>query len=1480
MIDLNLLGDLPFANLPSAPAAPPPKPQPKLREFGDATATRQAIYDNVLTAATTMPPLSNQRHTLRLQEPQYIDPPDYSLADQKGAILAGRSIGRRLRGTWELLDNETGQVLDSKKSVVATVPYLSQRGTFIHNGVEYSLRNQQRLRPGSYTREREDGTIENHVNVLPGKGVSHRYFLDPAKGVFFMRVQQAKIPLMPLVKAMGASPQQLREAWGPEIYAANTTADEAAGFTKLKEKFLRPGEHDEHARERLVQRFAEMELDPAVTQRTLGRPHQGVTLDAVLDITKKLLGVSKGTAEVDDRDALPYQQFFGPEDLLAERIAKDHGRVRQGLLWRHSFRGNLQGFPSSALQPQINAALLSSGLGQPLEAINPAEFLDKQHSITRMGSGGIPSMDSVPDSARAVQPTHLGFIDSWRTPESERAGIDLYMASNSRKGNDGQVYASFQDARTGQPVWRSPQDIADAHIAFPSAMQPDAAGRLPATVRALHNGKFEHVPRQSVDLVLPGFESSFSPLGNLVPFKSNVKGQRVAMAGRMLTQALPLVEPEAPLVQSAVPGTGGRQSYVEQLGERMGALFAKEPARVVSVEPGKIVLEGPNGRVEHELMDNFPANRKTFSHQTPVVRPGDVVRPGQLLARSNYTDQHGVTALGKNLRTAYIPWGGRNFEDAIVISEGTAKKLTSEHMYQHDLAQDDKTRTGKRDYVSLFPGRFDRRTLDRFEQNGMIKPGTTVNYGDPLILAARQRDTAENKVHKKGQASFADATITWDHHDPGIVVDTVQGKDGPVVTVKATSPMRVGDKMSNFYGGKGVVGGIIPDAQMPHDADGTPYEVLLNPLGVITRGNPSQIYETMLGKLAAKQGQPIKVEDWQPGRDMAAWTANELRKAGVSDTEDIIDPNTGRKIRGIATGQQYFLKLHHTSESKLQARDSGAYTADETPAKGGESGSKRVSLLDCNALVSHGAVATLRDAGAIRGQQADDYWLQYMQGHTPGPPKVPMVYEKFLNHLRAAGINVARQGSRVNIMAMTDRDVDQLAGNRELQNADTVRWDGTLKPIPGGLFDKVLTGGHGGGNWSKITLAEPMPSPVMEEPIRRVLGLTQKDFEAVLSGQKPLGASGTGPAAIVNALDHIDLDRAIDSAEAQRRGSSRTERDEAIRRLGYLKSAKRLGLHPRDWVMRTVPVLPPAFRPVSVMSGNNLPLVSDANYLYHELFEANRNLTTMQKQLGDEGVGPERLALYHSFKAVTGLGDPITKKTQEKGVQGVLQQVFGSGGPKTGTMQRKLLSTTVDTVGRSVITGNPELDMDTVGLPEDKAFDVYTKFVARELRRQGMPLTQALREIKDRTPLARKVLTDEMERRPVMINRAPVLHKFGILAFRPVLVKGSALQMPPLVFKGMGADLDGDAVQFHVPASHEAVEEAYARLLPSRSLLSPADFKTPVHQPVNEYLGGLFHATSQVGKHPKRIYRTAADAISAYRRGELSAEDQVQILQS
>jgi DNA-directed RNA polymerase subunit beta len=669
----NLLDGLPGFQQPPQPekqeqAAAPPN----LRSIGDIPATRTAIYNNVANAFRNIPVASNNRFSLAVTDVDYEGPESYGLRESKQAILEGRTLGRRVRGNFVLRD-AAGNVIDQRRVTLGTVPTLLDSGAYIINGNKYGLLHQARLRPGVFARRTAAGELSAHVNVAGGFG--HQYELEPESGVFRVVSDQARIPAFPLLKALGVSDDAMRAAWGDEVYAANAKTNSHQALDKLYEKIRgqrkpTPGE-DKAAIIRAA--FDKLELDPEVTSHTLGKPYEKLTPDAVLDSMTKLLKIQRGEAEEDDRDAMPFQRIMGPEDLFADRIKRAKGLL-SSLLWKATFTGNLQKLPAAPADKLLRGTLLDSGLGAVLQEIGPPEVLDYSYRVSRMGEGGIPSSDSVPETARDLMPSYAGYIDPGLSPESDRIGVDNRLAINTKKDDQGRLYAEFTNAQTGQHEWHSPQEIADKTVSFPGEL---ASGE--EYVAATKSGRHVYVPRDKVDFELSYPEDMYSPLSNLIPLKMAGEAKRVSMGGRMIAQSLPLVKGEAPFVRSGMPD--GQRSYEEEYGERMAARKSPIGGIVTAVSPGMITVTGHDGKPRQvELYENHPNNMKTFRHNTPVVQVGQEVGQGQLLAKSNYTDDKGVTALGLNARVAYLPWRGINTNDAIVVSESFAKRATSEQM--------------------------------------------------------------------------------------------------------------------------------------------------------------------------------------------------------------------------------------------------------------------------------------------------------------------------------------------------------------------------------------------------------------------------------------------------------------------------------------------------------------------------------------------------------------------------------------------------------------------------------------------------------------------------------------------------------------------------------------------------------------------------------------------------------------------------------
>jgi len=1438
---------------------------PQGRVIGDIPALRKSIYDNVLREVKNLPELSSGQYRLRLADVDYADPEEFPKQREKQAILAGQTLSRRLRGTWQLVDG-TGRVVSTKRATLASVPYLTPRGTYIVGGTDYTLLHQQRLRPGIFTRVKATGELESHVNVA--KGYGHRYFLDPKTGIFRLRWGQAQLPLYPVLRALGAKDRDIEKAWGRELFSANIKQNDRGAIDKLYMKLwgAKPGASEDEKIAAIREAFAKMELDPEVTHKTLGKAYSKVDPEVILAATQRLLHVQQGKQKPDNRDALAYQRLVGPEDVIAEQVRRAMPELRRALytVVKH---GDVKRMPTAVLDKALRNAFIGTGLGQILDGTNPLEAYDKLYHVTRMGAGALPSIDAIPDQARALQPSQAGFWDPVTTPESLRISVDGRLTLNTRKTPDNRMLSRFVDVRTGKLVWKSPQELSESVVALPGTMRQ--RGNY---VRAIVNDKIRYVPKSMVDYELAHATDMFGPTSNAIPGKYGTYPQRVSMGSRMSAQALSLVNREAPLVRSS---TDDGKSFEELYGPQMGAMHSPATGTVTKVADDHIIITDRSGKKHRvELYHYMPGNRKSFLHNTPVVKPGDTVTKGKLIATSNFTDDKGHAALGLNARVAYIADRGWNHEDAISVSRSFADRAKSERVYQHNLdLRDDAVKASKAAFVAVFPSELKKDVLANYDDSGVIKPGTKVMPDQPLVLAVKERQAGPRVG--KARRSFANASITWKHHSPGVVTDVYKGPKGVNVIVRSTAPLEVGDKLSGLYGDKGVIARIIPDDQMPVDEKGRPFEVLLNPAGIVSRGNPAQVLLTVLGKIARQRGKPYILPEFDQPGDFRNWVEAEASKAGIKPTETITDPVTGRKIKNVLTGERYLLNLHHMAEVKLQGRATGGYTAEGLPASGGEEGSKRLGMMELYALLSHGAYGVISDAKHIRGQSNEDFWRQVISGNMNASPNVPSIYKKFVSSLQAAGINPVRTGNRVNIMALTAKDVDRLAGGRELKNAETVDWsDQQLKPVRGGLFDPKLTGGHDGTFFSYIKLHQRVPNPVMEEPLRRIFNLTEHQFRDVLAGRTPIGQY-KGADALYQAAKHINLDSEIAKTRAMLKDSRKTYRDNAIRRLKYLEAAKRLNQHPADWFWDKLPVLPPRFRAVAKIRESGTTLVDDANVLYRDVFDANDVVKSLDGKVGD--LSKERLMLYDAVKAVTGLGDPVPTRHKQQRVRGILKSVLGSS-PKHSMIHRKLLGSPVDLVGRATITPDPNLTMDEVGLPEEKAWVLYKFFIANKLVRSGVPRLKALQEIKERTPKARKALLEAMDERPVLINRAPTLHKYSIIAVRPKLTRHKTLRVSPLILSPIGGDFDGDSMQFHVPVSQEAVRDAYEKMLPSKNLLSAGAFK-PHWVAGIEYVSGLWEATKAPSNKPVRVFRNKQDARAAFRRGDIDVNQPIEILE-
>ena len=446
------------------------------------------------------------------------------------------------------------------------------------------------------------------------------------------------------------------------------------------------------------------------------------------------------------------------------------------------------------------------------------------------------------------------------------------------------------------------------------------------------------------------------------------------------------------------------------------------------------------------------------------------------------------------------------------------------------------------------------------------------------------------------------------------------------------------------------------------------------------------------------------------------------------------------------------------------------------------------NFIAAGVLVSN-STEILKDMKLVKGQKNTDFWRDFKLGRTPVMPSTPLIYEKFLASLQGAGINVHKEKNTTNIFALTNSDINDFA-KAEVKNSDTYSSQ-NMQPMPGGLFDPNIFGPDG-TQWGYIKLDEPLLNPIMEDPIKLILGLTEADLEAVISGNKKLPNGLTGGIGLKKQLESINMKQAVQDALNDIKTATKTRRDKAVKKYRYLQSMANHGVSPADFMLDKVPVIPPRFRRIT--QSGDLTMVADANYLYRALMDNQQDVRDARNiGLPDDIVGSGNLKIYKAFKAITGISDPEDRKLQEKQVSGLLKWVFGKGTPKAGAYQRNVVGGTLDVAGRNVITPNSALRLDEVGLPEKEAWTLYQDFVIRRLVQNGMDPLVATKEVTNRTKLAEDALKQVVNERPVLLTRAPALHKYSIMAFRPRLVKGETIQLSPPIEKPFNADFDGDS---------------------------------------------------------------------------------------
>ncbi len=623
------------------------------------------------------------------------------------------------------------------------------------------------------------------------------------------------------------------------------------------------------------------------------------------------------------------------------------------------------------------------------------------------------------------------------------------------------------------------------------------------------------------------------------------------------------------------------------------------------------------------------------------------------------------------------------------------------------------------------------------------------------------------------------------------------------------------------HGDKNIIGAIIPDHQMPHIVgEKEPFDLITAPSGVVSRINLGQLLELGASKIAKKTGKPYIVSNFAPGVDYQEKLGKDMKQHEVVDKDKVFDPLLGKELEGsVLTGHKFIIKQKHQVEKKESVRGldqalAGKYSVNFDPQRGKGEGAQAISPLDVYALLAHGARANLKEMSSYKAElQHDantgmltdsDFWNRVMLGIPLQPPKATFAYRKLEGYLTGLGLNLKKDGHSTILTPLTDKGVLSIS-NGEIKEADQTRGKDD-KEIPGGLFDPKITGGlpnqpGKGRNWGHISLAEPFPNPLyvgsvhLPGPAPVLSGLSFANFDKIVKGQMTVPINGkemTGGKAIAELLKKIDVKKEFEEIKKQLPTLKGSELNKANKKAKFLQALDKLNMRPEEaYIMNHIPVLPPMFRPITVLPDGS-STSADINTLYKSLILLNNGLKEKDVLKNfPEKEQKLREDVYDALKATTGLGKVPSYKGN-KALKGILQTVAGDS-PKTGFFQSKIMKRRQELSMRSTIIPGPDMNIDEVGLPKNAAMELYAPFVIRHLVRSGKDLLEAKKEYKEGTALAWRALENAIKDRPVLVKRDPVLHKYNVMAYHPKLIEGNAISMHPLNCALGNADFDGDS---------------------------------------------------------------------------------------
>ncbi|MEY3495187.1 MAG: DNA-directed RNA polymerase subunit beta [Candidatus Limnocylindrus sp.] len=997
---------------------------------------------------------------------------DYEFKDPKvseeDARAKDATYARPLMVTAELKILETGEIR-SQQIYMGDFPWMTSQGTFIINGAERVVVSQLVRSPGVFYTDTVDpvsGRALWSAKVIPNRG-AWLEFETSGKDQLYVKVdRKRKLPATSLLRAVGYETNDeiaglfSRMPSNPEHpYVANTlekdtTATRSEALVEVYKR-LRPGDPPtgDNARslvENLFFNARRYDLGRVgrykFTQRlkeTAGLMNLELPGDATRTLTREdlaaivghLIIANEGGAHRDVTDHLGNRRVRANGELIQNAFRVGLLRMERVIKERMTIQEDDKATPSALVNVRPVVAAMKeffggSQLSQFMDQTNPLAELTSKRRLSALGPGGL-SRERAGFDVRDVHHSHYGRICPIETPEGPNIGLIGSLATFGRVNDLGFIetpYRRVKEGRVTSDVVYLPADEEERFAIAQANAELDENSHLVGERIYCRKGEgFELVEPSKVEFMDVSPKQVVSVATALIPFLEHDDANRALMGSNMMRQAVPLLSPNSPVVGTGVEGRAARDSGQVVIARRAGV--------VTSVAADLIVVE-PDDASNKKDMDRYVllkfvrSNQGTCLNHRPSVQVGDRVTPGQVIADSMSTDQ-GELALGQNVVVAYMSWEGYNYEDAIIISERLVREdvFTSIHIEKHETEARE-TKLGPEE-ITRDIANVPEELLASLDEKGVIHVGAAVRPGDILVGKITPKGetevTAEERLLRaifgEKAREVKDSSLRLPHGERGTVVevreflredaDLSAGVNQLVrVSVAQKRKISVGDKMAGRHGNKGVVSRILPVEDMPFLPDGTPVDIILNPLGVPSRMNIGQLLETHLGWALAKQGLKgaTPVFDGATEEKIIA----ELEAAGLPPEGKIVlrDGKSGKEFdRPVTVGVTYMLKLHHLVEDKIHARSTGPYSLITQQPLGGKAqfGGQRFGEMEVWALQAYGAANILQEILTVKSDDVVGRVQAYeaiVKGERIQAPGVPESFKVLVKELQSLGINV------------------------------------------------------------------------------------------------------------------------------------------------------------------------------------------------------------------------------------------------------------------------------------------------------------------------------------------------------------------------------------------------------------------------------------------------------------------------------------------